>query len=167
MFRNLHLSSKRYFCTAIKQQISYGIVPFYVDFDQQIKYLLLLQKRGQFWFFPKGKPDPGETPLQTALRETFEEAGLERKDLKRILEKWEFKLEYNYKDKDDCFVNKTIVLFPGELDKDTDFEIRFSKDEIQDFKFVNFKQGKELLSFDSHKKLFSDIHFKLRLFLQS
>lgn len=28
------------------------------------------------WDFPKGRPDPGETPLQTALRETEEETGL-------------------------------------------------------------------------------------------
>lgn len=31
---------------------------------------------GYVWTFAKGRPDPGETPEQTALREVFEETGL-------------------------------------------------------------------------------------------
>jgi 8-oxo-dGTP diphosphatase len=30
---------------------------------------------GYHWTFPKGRPDPGEHPLDTALRETLEETG--------------------------------------------------------------------------------------------
>ncbi|MGA4495747.1 NUDIX domain-containing protein [Vreelandella venusta] len=30
---------------------------------------------GYVWTFPKGKPDSGETPYQTALREVWEETG--------------------------------------------------------------------------------------------
>lgn len=30
---------------------------------------------GYRWTYPKGRPDPGETPEQTALRETLEETG--------------------------------------------------------------------------------------------
>ncbi|WP_153117681.1 NUDIX domain-containing protein [Rhodocyclus tenuis] len=32
---------------------------------------------GYVWSFAKGRPDPGETPEQTALRETREETGVE------------------------------------------------------------------------------------------
>ncbi len=31
---------------------------------------------GSFWDIPKGGEDPGETPVQTAIRETVEETGL-------------------------------------------------------------------------------------------
>ncbi|MGW1281630.1 NUDIX hydrolase [Streptomyces tsukubensis] len=36
------------------------------------------------WVFPGGKPEPGETAEQTALRETEEETGLIVKPIKRI-----------------------------------------------------------------------------------
>lgn len=39
------------------------------------KEVLLLKKHGGRWVFPGGKPIQGETPLQTAKRETKEEAG--------------------------------------------------------------------------------------------
>ena len=39
---------------------------------------LLAHRTGSAWWdLPKGKQDPGEDPLQTALRECFEETGLD------------------------------------------------------------------------------------------
>jgi 8-oxo-dGTP pyrophosphatase MutT (NUDIX family) len=35
------------------------------------------RKDPNHWIFPKGHIEPGETPAATALRETFEEAGVE------------------------------------------------------------------------------------------
>lgn len=40
------------------------------------KVLLLQRADGSGWCFPGGKTDPGETAIQTAVRETFEETGL-------------------------------------------------------------------------------------------
>jgi 8-oxo-dGTP pyrophosphatase MutT (NUDIX family) len=43
-----------------------------------ISILLVRAKRDPtIWIFPKGHIEPGETPEQTALRETSEEAGVE------------------------------------------------------------------------------------------
>ncbi len=39
--------------------------------------LLILQRQGKYWGFPKGHCEPGETSEQTALREIREEVGLE------------------------------------------------------------------------------------------
>jgi len=38
--------------------------------------VLLLHHTNGSWVFPKGHIEPGEDPLQTAVRETFEEAGV-------------------------------------------------------------------------------------------
>lgn len=38
--------------------------------------VLLIRHRGGAWVFPKGHVDPGETPLQAAVREVEEEAGV-------------------------------------------------------------------------------------------
>ena len=47
-------------------------------FDQQGR-ILLREPTGHYggyhWTFPKGRPDPGEHPTRTALRETTEETG--------------------------------------------------------------------------------------------
>src|SRR5262249_25101764 len=39
---------------------------------------------GYVWTFAKGKPQVGETPAQTALREVFEETGVRAKILQKI-----------------------------------------------------------------------------------
>jgi 8-oxo-dGTP diphosphatase len=49
-----------------------------VLFDSSGRLLLrepLNHYGGYHWTFPKGRPDPGETPAQTALREVREETG--------------------------------------------------------------------------------------------
>jgi 8-oxo-dGTP pyrophosphatase MutT (NUDIX family) len=40
--------------------------------------------KGHFWTFAKGKPQPGETPEQTALREVCEETGIHASIIEKI-----------------------------------------------------------------------------------
>ena len=40
--------------------------------------------KGDFWTFPKGKPEFGESPEQTALREVLEETGYRAEILAKI-----------------------------------------------------------------------------------
>ena len=85
---------------AIKE-ISYGIV---IVRDSKI----LLLRSFDHWDFPKGKPEKDETPLATALRETFEETSL-----KEISFPWgeEFKETEPYKKK-----TKVARYFVGKCD---------------------------------------------------
>ena len=53
--------------------------------DGGIKFLLLY-KGGSYWNFPKGHFEKNETNLEAALRETYEETGLKKSDLKIIPE---------------------------------------------------------------------------------
>jgi len=52
------------------------------------------RKDGNGWQFPQGGLDKGESPLEAVYRETQEEVGLERKDLRIIKETKEW---FNYK----------------------------------------------------------------------
>ena len=52
-----------------------GFIVYKLDDDGQ-KYLMLYQKETGTWSFPKGHMLPGETEMQTALRELYEETGL-------------------------------------------------------------------------------------------
>ena len=44
--------------------------------DGEPEFCLITSFRGGRWGFPKGIIDPGETPVETALKEAEEEAGL-------------------------------------------------------------------------------------------
>lgn len=45
--------------------------------DGQVQVLLVGRSRTNLWALPKGRPEPGETIEETALREVSEETGLE------------------------------------------------------------------------------------------
>ncbi|MBI4095217.1 MAG: NUDIX domain-containing protein [Candidatus Liptonbacteria bacterium] len=66
----------------IKRQVVAGFV-IYHRTHEGIKYLLLY-RRGSYWNFPKGHFDQGEKSLDTALRETEEETGLKKSDLRIV-----------------------------------------------------------------------------------
>lgn len=63
----------------IKRQVVAGFI-IYRRTEEGIKYLLLY-RRGGYWNFPKGHFEEGESAMETALRETFEETGLKREEL--------------------------------------------------------------------------------------
>src|SRR3989344_6776878 len=65
-----------------KKQIVAGFV-VYRRTHEGTKYLLLY-RRGNYWNFPKGHFELGERGLDNALRETEEETGLKRLDLRII-----------------------------------------------------------------------------------
>ena len=51
-----------------------GVIPF--RFNEGIKEYLILLQTNNFWSFPKGHMEPGETEEMAALRELYEETGL-------------------------------------------------------------------------------------------
>lgn len=51
---------------------AYGVIPV-----QEGKILVVRHVNGGHWGFPKGRPEEGETPQETAKRELFEETGLQ------------------------------------------------------------------------------------------
>lgn len=53
---------------------SFGIIPIAIPDQGPPLFLILRAYRN--WDFPKGQPEAGEAPLETALRELAEETGL-------------------------------------------------------------------------------------------
>jgi len=88
--------------------------------EEGIKFLLLY-KGGTYWNFPKGHFESGETGLETALRETYEETGLKKSDLKiipefRAYEKFSFP-------SGNQMIYKNLILYLAETNKE---EIKIS-----------------------------------------
>jgi len=48
-----------------------------VVIDNKQKFLLVQHSNGQHWSHPKGHPNPGETPFETAIREIREEGNVD------------------------------------------------------------------------------------------
>jgi 8-oxo-dGTP pyrophosphatase MutT (NUDIX family) len=90
---------------------SYGIIP--VRKTETGLELLLIHMYGSaggtHWTFPKGRPEAGETPIESALRECKEEVGLMPSYVyveDPILEHYTFTHE-------DIFIEKTVTFYIG------------------------------------------------------
>lgn len=122
----------------MQREISAGII-VYRKTNQGIRFLLLYHG-GRYWNFPKGHIEAEEKALQAAIRETMEEAGLKRADLKidnnfRQVEKFTF-----FKGKAKVF--KTVIFYLAET---KNREIRVSH-EHEGFGWFSYKEAINLLS---------------------
>lgn len=59
----------------MRHRVSCGIIPVHITADGDIKFLLV-QGYGNYWGFPKGGKEEGESHKETAERELFEETQL-------------------------------------------------------------------------------------------
>ncbi len=55
----------------------YGVLPYRIEPNGELKILLITSRDTGRWIIPKGNPDPGLTPREAAIREAREEAGIE------------------------------------------------------------------------------------------
>ena len=74
------------------------------------KILLVNEKKDRYWKIPSGKIDPGETPDQTAIRETMEETGLEVRLIKNLGEHY-----FKFKGRDFNMTYYLAEIIGGEL----------------------------------------------------
>ncbi len=122
----------------MQHEISAGII-VYRKTNQGIRFLLLYHG-GRYWNFPKGHIEAEEKSLQAAIRETMEEAGLKRTDLKidnifKAFEKFTF-----FKGKTKVF--KTVIFYLAET-KNRDIKI---STEHEGFGWFSYKEAINLLS---------------------
>lgn len=93
---------------------SCGIIPFRRR-EGAIEYLLLysvmVRNPDAAWEFPKGSVEPGESEVDTALRELQEEAGLTQVDL---LPDFRDQVAYQYR-RGGREIGKTVTFFTGEI----------------------------------------------------
>lgn len=55
--------------------VQYGTIPYQI-IDDHVVFLLITSRRSANWVFPKGSEIKGLSATQTAMQETFEEAGV-------------------------------------------------------------------------------------------
>ncbi len=94
----------------IKKQIVAGFI-IYRKTEDGLKYLLLY-RRGGYWNFPKGHFETGEDAMATAFRETEEETGLKRSEL-RIIPNFKTYVRFFF-DRGEKRIFDTVILYLAE-----------------------------------------------------
>lgn len=115
---------------------SCGVIPFRWNTDKK-EYLILLQNNS-CWSFPKGHMEAGETEVQTALRELYEETGLHARLFpeERVVSEYEIP----------PYTRKQVVFFLGEITG----EVRLQEAEISGCKWVTAEELRDYLHPDTY-----------------
>ncbi|KAM4879240.1 bis(5'-nucleosyl)-tetraphosphatase [asymmetrical] isoform 1-T1 [Sylvia borin] len=116
-----------------------------------IEYLLLQTSYGtHHWTPPKGHVDPGEDDLQTAFRETEEEAGLQASQL-TLIAGYKKELHYPVRGKP-----KTVVYWLAEM-KDCNTEIKLSE-EHQAFQWLKLEDACKFAEYEDMQATLKEVH---------
>ena len=83
----------------------------------------LLMRHADRWDLPKGHVDAGESDLQCAMRELYEETGITARDI-QLDDRFEFVTEYTIHEKryPDRLVHKTLRIFLGWLARNVEIQ---------------------------------------------
>ncbi len=116
---------------------SCGALVFYRA-PEEIKVLLVKNKNGKYWSFPKGHVELGENEKQTAAREIKEETNLD------------VKIHPGFRETSDYCpfgkVRKRVVFFLAESFTD---DVHIQESEIDYFIWVSFEQARQMCSYEN------------------
>jgi bis(5'-nucleosidyl)-tetraphosphatase len=125
-------------------EISYGIVPLKRD-KGEWWVLIIRHLHGSFWAFPKGHPEKGESPLETASRELKEETGLE---IVKVLTENTLHESYSfYRGK--RHIHKTVIYFLAEVKG----EIQLMPSEVEESRWVKLNEASQHVTFPESKSI--------------
>lgn len=108
------------------EDISYGIIPFWRDQQDMIRFLLIYQKEG-FWGFPKGHKEGNESDIDAAKRELQEETWLSHYTILNPEEP--FQMHYQFKNQSNL-INKTVIFYVAELEAQAQSQVQADAQEV-------------------------------------
>jgi bis(5'-nucleosidyl)-tetraphosphatase len=133
--------------TVIEEE-SFGVVPL-SEQKGEWKVFLILHKEGNHWGFPKGRKNPGETPIEAAAREVEEETGLK---VVRFLKEIPFTETYKFRRRG-TVISKSVHYFPALVSG----EFIPQEEEIREGKWLSLKDAMNQLSFKEAKSVCKEV----------
>ena len=124
----------------LKQEKSCGCIIFK---DGTVLIEKQKHNKERLWSFPKGHQEPGESDIETALRETREEVGLNVE----ITDKNPITMKYLIHDDT---TEKTVLLFLAKLSDDNS-PIVIQETEVEEARWVPFDDVDALLTFEGSR----------------
>lgn len=122
----------------MRYRVSCGIIPAYIDSNGDIQFLLV-QGHGDFWGFPKGHKEKGESDLATAKRELFEETQV---TCKKYLVHKKFTEKYRIRKKRGTDIIKKVIYFIGIVDSK---KVTRQRTELKKHGWFNLEKAQEKL----------------------
>ena len=119
--------------------------------------MLILSKltKKPLWEFPKGGVDEGETVLQAALRELFEETGITEEEV-RLIPEFQRTEDYRFtsgRTDKRSLIHKSVTYFLGETSKSA---VTLSVKESSEFAWLTVPDALKKLRYKERKKLLLD-----------
>ena len=139
------------------KEISIGFVPIKID-DEKVLYLLVLNKSGDHWGFPKGHVEKDEDFEKTARRELKEETGL---NLKKIISTKILEENYEF-EKNSQIISKQVFYQIAEVDG----IVKIDNVEVVDYEFLEFKKAYDKITHFESKNILSKAKVEIDAFLQ-
>ena len=127
------------------EETSSGVVLFRKE-NEKILFLLLHYPSGH-WDFVKGKMEKGESPHETAIRETREETGISDTKFLDNFEEW---IEYDFQFEGEL-VHKKVVFFLGETKTKN---VKISHEHLN-YTWMDYTTAMEKTTFDNAKTVLS------------
>lgn len=125
-------------------EYSYGIVPLQKQGDDW-KVLLIQHSHAKYWGFPKGHPEQGETPKQTAERELLEETNFR---VVRFFSESSQEEHYQYTLRGQL-INKTVHFYVAEVEG----ELRIQEEELSGAEWLTIPDAIHKLTFEIDKSV--------------
>ena len=126
----------------MKEEVSAGIILFN-EIDS--RKFLLLNYPSKHWDFVKGKMEKGETPHQTAIRETNEETGISDVE---FIDGFEEEIQYYfYADKQE--IHKKVIFFLG---KTKTIDVILSHEHL-DYIWLDFDKALNKITYENAKNI--------------
>ncbi|MEK7452823.1 MAG: NUDIX domain-containing protein [Patescibacteria group bacterium] len=140
----------------MKEEKSFGLIPIFKKDNETLFFII--QHNAGHWGFPKGHKEFGESDIESAKREFKEESGIE--DFEIIDEDIYFEERYiikrGYED-----MEKIVKYYIGVV-KNQDVHIQ--KREVMDYKWLNFDDANNILTFKEGKELLRRVLDRCQLF---
>ena len=110
--------------------------------NNEIRYLLIKNRRSSHWGFPKGHVERGESCEQTAIREVLEETGIHISILPNFASRSEYTIQGR--------IEKSVTIY---LAKTLDTQTVIQREEIEDYMWLDYNRAMDNLRFINDRNI--------------